>query len=192
GYGSGETMTLTNVILSGNTASISGGGLYGQKGTVTLLNCTVTGNTASASKGARGGGILASYGTWTLTDCTLSGNSVTASNYAYGGGMWNSGVTSLTNCTVTGNTALQGGGLQVGNAGTMTLGNTIVAGNTASSVAAGPDVRRVNGVFVSTGHNLIGMTNGSSGWIASDLTGTSARPVVFWTGTAGNGDWDTA
>ena len=190
-YGSGATMTLTNVILSGNTA-FSGGGLYGNKGTVTLLNCTVTGNTASASKGARGGGILGADGTWTLTDCTLSGNSVTAGNYAYGGGMWNSGVTSLTNCTVTGNTALQGGGLQVGNSGTMTLGNTIVAGNTASSAAAGPDVRQVKGIFVSAGHNLIGMTNGSTGWVASDLTGTSARPVVFWTGTAGNGDWDTA
>ena len=159
---------------------------------MTLLNCTVTGNTASASNGARGGGILGAAGTWTLTDCTLSGNSVTAGNYAYGGGMWNGGVTSLTNCTVTGNTALQGGGLQVGNAGTMTLGNTIVAGNTASSAAAGPDVRQVKGIFVSAGHNLIGMTDGSTGWLASDLTGTSAQPVVFWTGTAGNGDWDTA
>src|SRR5262249_17643836 len=113
-------------------------------------------------------------------------------NTAYGGGMWNSGVTSLTNCTVTGNSALQGGGLQVGNAGTMTLGNTIVAGNTASSAAARPDVRPVKGIFVSPGHNLIGMTNASTGWVASDLTGTSAQPVVFWTGTAGNGDWDTA
>ena len=130
---------------------------------------------------------------WTLTDCTLSGNSVTAGNYAYGGGMSEQRRDLVDQLDiVTGNSALQAGGLQVGNGARLTLGNTIVAGNTASSAAAGPDLRQVKGIFVSAGHNLIGMTNGSTGWVASDLTGTSAQPVVFWTGTAGNGDWDTA
>ena len=46
-------MTLTNVIISGNTA-FSGGGLYGNKGTVTLLNCTDTGNTAGSHKRGQG------------------------------------------------------------------------------------------------------------------------------------------
>src|SRR5262249_12867357 len=54
----------------------------------------------------------------------------------------------------------------------ITLGNTIVAGNTTAS--GGPDV---SGVFTSQGNNLIGVTDGSSGWVGSDLTGTGARPL---------------
>ena len=54
----------------------------------------------------------------------------------------------------------------------MTLGNTIVAGNTAST--AGPDA---DGTVSSQGNNLIGETDGSSGWVSSDLTGTIASPL---------------
>ena len=54
----------------------------------------------------------------------------------------------------------------------MTLGNTIVAGNTAST--SGPDAF---GTVASQGNNLIGKTDGSSGWVGSDLTGTIATPL---------------
>src|SRR5262249_2493816 len=50
---------------------------------------------------------------------------------------------------------------------TVTIGNSIIAGN---SCAYGPDVS--NGV-VSLGNNLVGKTDGSSGWVGSDLTGIS-------------------
>jgi parallel beta-helix repeat protein len=50
-----------------------------------------------------------------------------------------------------------------------TLGNTIVAGNTGL-----PDV---TGTFTSQGNNLIGAADGSTGWVSSDLTGTSAHPL---------------
>jgi hypothetical protein len=56
-------------------------------------------------------------------------------------------------------------------AGVLNLGNTIVAGNTSASE---PDVF---GTFTSLGHNLIGATDGSSGWVGSDLTGTAAAPL---------------
>ena len=54
----------------------------------------------------------------------------------------------------------------------MTIGNTIVAGNTAAT--SGPDAL---GTFASLGNNLIGETDGSSGWVGSDLTGTIAQPL---------------
>ena len=54
----------------------------------------------------------------------------------------------------------------------MTIGNTIVAGNTAAT--SGPDAF---GTFASQGNNLIGETDGSSGWVGSDLTGTVAQPL---------------
>ena len=54
----------------------------------------------------------------------------------------------------------------------MTLSNTIVALNTAT--ISGPDTL---GTFDSQGNNLIGETDGSSGWVGSDLTGTIATPL---------------
>jgi len=68
-----------------------------------------------------------------------------------------------------------GGGIYIdpfnANAVTVKLANTIVAGNTAPT---GPDAF---GTFASQGHNLIGKTDGSSGWVGSDLTGTIATPL---------------
>jgi CSLREA domain-containing protein len=106
-----------------------------------------------------------------LTNCTVSGNSVAGG----GGGLFDGGgTTTLTNCTVSGNLAGPGGsGGGLGNyGGTTKLANTIVAGNTAG--VNGPDV---NGVFTSKGNNLVGDTDGSSGWVSSDRTGTIARPL---------------
>ena len=54
----------------------------------------------------------------------------------------------------------------------MTVGNTIVAENSAA--VSGPDAF---GAFGSLGNNLIGETDGSSGWIGSDLTGSAAEPL---------------
>jgi hypothetical protein len=53
--------------------------------------------------------------------------------------------------------------------------NDIVARNSALNTGQGPDVY---GAFDSLGHNLIGATNGSSGFIApGDLAGSSASPL---------------
>ena len=107
-----------------------------------------------------------------------------ATTQTVGGGVSNSpfleesGTTTLVNCTVTGNIAANGGGISNGGGapgglygghgrGTVIVANSIVAGNSAS--AAAPDIF---GPVSSKGHNLIGNTDGSSGWVASDLTGT--------------------
>ena len=47
-----------------------------------------------------------------------------------------------------------------------------MADNTATT--SGSDA---TGAFTSQGHNLIGVTDGSSGWVGSDLTGTTASPL---------------
>ena len=66
------------------------------------------------------------------------------------------------------------------NNATTNLGNTIIAGNTAGT---GPDVY---GGITSQGNNLIGETDGSSGWVGSDLTGTIAAPLDPMLGPLGN------
>jgi len=163
-YNDGGTTTLTNCTVKGNYAYEGGGGLANAGGTTALTNCTISGNTARNG----GGGLFNAGGTTTLTNCTVSGNSA-----GTGGGLYNNnnGAATLINCTISGNSAnTNGGGLY--NLGTVNIGNSIVAENTANT--SGPDAF---GTFASQGNNLIGATDGSSGWVSSDLTGTSASPL---------------
>ena len=113
------TLTLTDCTVSGNAALSRGGGLY-NRGTLTLTGCTVSGNSVGF------GGGLFNMGTLTLTDCTVSGNSARFC----GGGLDNRGTLTLTDCTVSGNSAGRGGG--VCNYGTLTLTDCTVSGNSAA------------------------------------------------------------
>ncbi len=128
GYGGGilniGTLTLTNSIVSGNTAALAGGGgIYNQGSTMTT-NSTVSGNTAGY-----GGGIANNDGTMTLTNSTVSDNTAV---YGGGGGINNDGTMTLTNSIVSGNTTGQyGGGINNNFGATTTLTNSTVSGNTA-------------------------------------------------------------
>ena len=166
----GGMAAITNCTISGNSA-YRGGGLYSSGGPTTLTNVTLSGNFANYL----GGGMEQFGGSTTLTNCTISGNSTDGS----GGGVYAGfGTATLADCTVSGNSAAsEGGGLYnssgpFGGGGTVTIGNTIVAGNTTAN--GDPDV---SGTFDSQGNNLIGATDGSSGWVGSDLTGTVAQPL---------------
>jgi hypothetical protein len=168
GYGgglwNGGTATLTNSTVSGNKAGSKyyGGGMYNGD-TVKLVNCTFESNTA----GWYGGGLY-NNDIATLINCTFTKN--TAVSYD-GGGLYNQGNTAIRSCTFADNKARYGGGLY-NNYWVVSMQNTIVGANTAPS--GGPDVY---GFVTSLGHNLISRINDSSGWAASDLTGTSAMPL---------------
>jgi hypothetical protein len=209
-YGARGATALTNCTVSGNSAlglgqGGGGGGLAFLANTTTLTNCTISGNSSLGTYGS-GGGLQPAYGTTALTNCTISGNSAPyngggLANYGdstslmnctisgnssslFGGGLGaNSGTTALTNCTVSGNSAGFGGGVynRSSSAGGVAVGNTIVAGNTAST--SGPDAV---GTITSLGHNLIGATDGSTGWVGSDRTGTAAAPLIPLLAPPGN------
>ena len=115
-YSYGGTVSLTDCIVSGNSA-YEGGGIYISQGTLTLNDVTITNNTAKNNQGA---GLFNSVGTATLINCAISGNS--------GGGVENQYATaSLTDCTLTGNT---GGGL-LDFYSSATLDDCTISGNTA-------------------------------------------------------------
>jgi predicted outer membrane repeat protein len=157
--------TLTNSTVSDNRASGSGGGI--NAATATLTTCTVSDNSA----GSFGGGIAAV--TATLTNATISGNRAVTE----GGGLWASEAT-LSSCTIAENMAQNGGGLFHNAGGMFTIRNTIVALNLVDFTGSGPDI---NGVFVSLGHNLIGIrtesSNGFTNGVNNDQVGTAVNPI---------------
>jgi predicted outer membrane repeat protein len=192
-YASGSSVTLTDSTVAGNSAVATfgggsglvyayGGGLTSDQGTLTLSGCTISGNTASGGNGdGYGGGLHAYQSTVSLTNCTVANNTAgSGSGAGYGGGLSDLGGSfTLTSCTVSGNAAAStvgagsGGGLYFdGSAGSFQVDNTIVAGNSAAT--NGSDA---SGNFSSLGYNLVGITDGSSGWGSSDLTGTAASPL---------------
>ena len=149
-FANNASVALSNSEVSGNSASLLGGGIYNTyNGSLSLTNSTVSHNTSSNSGGgifnggsislttskvsdntssALGGGINNAFGgTITVTDSEVSGNSA-----SLGGGLSNSlSTVTLTNSRVSGNWAGGGGGVYNSGA-TTTLNNSTVSDNSAS------------------------------------------------------------
>jgi CSLREA domain-containing protein len=184
-YGGGlynsSMLTLSNVIVTGNTAAVNGGGIESDND-ITLTDCTVSGNTAGASGGgidnaltARLDNVTVSGNTsgaaggienifnLTLLNVTVSGNTATSS----GGGIQNdAGTAALTNVTIADNTAQSGGGFN--NLSNATFGYVIVANSPSGENCAG------SGTLTSQGHNLdSGNTCGFAG--PGDLMNTDPQ-----------------
>ena len=135
----GGTVTITDSLITQNTAISSGGGVSNQNwevsvGSMTLTNSTVSDNSAPNF----GGGIMNLDGEMTLTNTTVSGNTGVKS----GGGIFNNpnGNITLENSTVTGNSSpgnqitTEGVGGGILNQGVMSLSNTVVSENSANPI----------------------------------------------------------
>ncbi len=160
-----SSLTLTDDTISGNSGLSNGGAIDGPTGNVTITGSTFDGNSAND-----GGAV--SLGTNAVVDIT---NSTFADNTAadQGGAIFDgfNAAYNLLNDTITANSAGNvGGGVSLVN-GTVAAQNTIIAGNSADF---NPDV---TGDFNSLGANLIGITDGSSGFGDGDFTGTGDAPL---------------
>jgi hypothetical protein len=196
-YNNGGTVSLTDSTLSGSSSAggtslaggtVSEGGDICNTGTMTVTRSTLSGNSVSAlSRGSAtsAGGAVYNSGELNITNSTIYGNSVSvtalfssSSGNSSGGGIYNTGVLTLVSTTLSGNSASNrgpgsssGGGVSTTSAGVTTVRNTLVAGNTAGTA---PDV---NGTLASQGYNLISDGTGGSGFVDTDLVGTSANPI---------------
>jgi hypothetical protein len=134
--GSCAILTITNSIISGNTAAF-GGGIF-NTGPLTIANTTVTGNTAG-----EGGGVY-SNSSLTIINSTFSANTVNTD----GGGIFNLATAAIMNSTLSDNSASVGGGIFT--IGTAEIGNSVLkAGASGANIAASG-----GGTVTSLGYNL--------------------------------------
>ncbi len=205
-YNSGN-LTITACRLISNRASSQvangqalGGAIFNTNvGTVTIRDSEIAANLCDANL-PEGGGIW-NTGTVNLTNCTVSNNQILVSgtnNQGMGAGIYNvrigtngvygAATVNLVSCTVNNNYFQSpgapsdtgyGGGISKSADAPVNLLNTIVAQNSATTSAP----NAFGNTFASQGHNLIGITDGSTGWITDpnnanrDYTGTAANPL---------------
>lgn len=169
-------LTFTNGAALGTTFTVANptdrGGAIENQGLLTVRHSTFFNNSATSFGGALN---QDANGAVTLTNVTITGNSIKATNGA-GGGMSVFGAVNLNNVTIAGNTAAAGAGITVNNNSgkPFSVANSIIAANATTLAGAGDAL----GTFASKGNNIIGKTNQSAGWIASDQKGTIAAPLL--------------
>ena len=194
---SNAPVTIAGCTISGNSA-INGGAISFGSGILTISDSTFDMNSATGHQGAPdgdGGAIHSTTGTLNLTNSTFSNNfaqhlggaidsrglvnvancTIAGNQTARAGAIYNQGSnSSITNSTITNNGAsASNGGVENETGAVMKVKSSIIAGNSAPNNR--PDVI---GAFASGGFNLIGKTDGSTGFTAgTDLKGSIAAPL---------------
>ncbi|MEY2510438.1 MAG: hypothetical protein QOE26_1201 [Verrucomicrobiota bacterium] len=207
-YNSGNlTITACRIIQNRASSQVANGQALGgaifnyNVGTLTMRDSEITANLCDSNT-PEGGGIF-NIGTANLTNCTVSNNQLLVSgtnNSGAGAGIYNirlgingvygAATVNLVSCTINNNyfqspaapsDSGRAGGIFRSSDAPVNIRNTIVAQNLATTSA--PDVYGSGTAFTSQGHNLIGIIDGTTGWITDandpnrDYTGTAASPL---------------
>ncbi len=152
-FGVNSALTVTNSIVSGNTANFQGGGIYANNNVpITLSGSTVSNNTATSTtiNSVSGGGIYGNNNNNMLIEqgSVISGNIARSSSEGNncsvsGGGIYGSGTITVrdseisdnqaigSNFAGSGNSIAQGGGIDCN--GTISISGSTVSGNNASN-----------------------------------------------------------
>ena len=150
-----DTNIINNNKITGNSASVDGGGIYCYNSSPAITNNTITGNSADRDGGgiscynnsspnitnniisgnsttSNGGGISCDNSSPIITNNTISENSST-SDYCRGGGIscWHNSSPTITNNTISGNSAEYGGGISCDDYSSPQITNNTISGNSA-------------------------------------------------------------
>ena len=157
-------LSLSNDIITGNTANHGGGGYLAQYGSYATITNTVISNNVGPmvlliptmvmrATATTGGGINA----WGNGYLNISNSTIANNSAVLGGGIFDYGQfivsfdyalpINLSNCTISGNSAVDGGGIYNSNfsssggpaltGGSLTLSNCTLSGNTAGTSSGG-------------------------------------------------------
>jgi len=90
---SSSNVTISNCVITGNTALLRGGGIAIDNSSATIVNCTIVGNTANkiGELGGNGGGIYISNSSPIIINCISANNTALGA----GGGIYVEGAPSL-------------------------------------------------------------------------------------------------
>src|SRR5690625_1203810 len=156
GIWNGSDLGISNSVVSGNTASRSGGGIHSAAGSKLMVNASEVSSNSAANDGqedTHGGGIR-SLGAVNLNDSTVSDNSA-----RFGGGLAiTDGTARIKDSLIEENEAVTGGGIYKITAD-LTVSASIIRSNhltpTAAEAAAPNDLGNGAGVFNSQGGTLL-------------------------------------
>ena len=97
---------ITGCTLTGNSALTGGGGITFDSCSPSIINCSIIDNSSNGDFGC-GGGIYGYNASPTISGCTVSGGSATGSG---GGFYWSSSSPEISDCTIVNNIAAWDGG----------------------------------------------------------------------------------
>jgi len=162
------TLTLTDVIISGNQALYGAGISSHSNGDLTIQDSTIVGNHATDTGG--GGGIhYTGAGVLNIARSTISDNTAVS-----GGGIWNDGLMFVINSTIAGNKATSAGG-GIYSYATARLNaniyNSTIAYNTAAEGTS--QIAQGGGVYLDTSGTEGNGFNVYNTILANNLTGIS-------------------
>ena len=186
--GSGQTITLENIALSGGNfdgtaagSGIGGGAVYVKNADLVLNNSNIS-NNSTMGNNASGGGILVNSGNATLNQTTVSFNDTMGSD-AHGAGISIiSGNFILNESTVSGNTTsgsnAYGGGLYIKS------GNATLSQSTVSRNSTGGSTAEGGGLFVKDGnatltHSTVFENNSAYGGAGLSVNLSSNYKVIL-------------
>ncbi len=173
-YCNSSSPTITNCIVSGNTATNAGGGIScWNSASPTITNCTVSENTGNGN-----GGGISCYGTCspTISNCTIKGNTS-----GWGGGIscGYSSNPSITNCTISENTGSLGGGISCDTSCFPTITNCVLSGNTAGNGGGVYCYSSSSPTIINS--TITGNKAGHGGGIYCDSTSSSSvKNTILW------------
>jgi CSLREA domain-containing protein len=213
----GAVVNFNGLTIANGSSSTNGGGILNDHGTVTLTNCVVTGNTANFGGGIFNRGSTSGAASLTLNNSTLTANFASGAS-GKGGGIYNEGVNSgtallsLTSCTLNYNTTANFPGTaaieNIGSSGTAraTLTNctfngnaiandsaTLLLANTLLAASSPANLVNTSGTITSQGHNLSSdaaggdATTGPGGFLNAAGDKRNTDPLLDPAGLVSNG-----
>jgi hypothetical protein len=159
GVNTSSDLTMTGVVVSGNTAQNGPTGAIGNagNGAVTINNCTIENNFSGSTGG--GFGDENNLGTLTVSNSLFLNNSAVGN----GGAIQEGGPsTTITSSVIQGNSTNASGGGIFANGTTLTIRNSTISNNTSAFTSANPPHFGGGGIEVQTtgtGSNASTITN---------------------------------